>query len=349
MRIAVVTNWDEHCGNAEYAANLVKYVTKHSNVEIKVVGRPLDFDHIYEETRDVDLIHFNCVTPEFRSLTTEVWPWPRFKEGNKDLTMMLQDSSLVKMQKAASMVHKNEYGKWVPVFDCIAAHEDFTDPSLPNVRFIPHGILNEDVSDIPVQLKVGVAGFPMPWKGFIETAQAAHNLKIGFLAIMPDSVHIDAQQTKKMILEVCPEAEIITDWLTQRQVIRRLAECFATVFAYDETYTGMKGHEFFGISGGVRFGLAARRPVIVSQCPLLRDLQKYPNDVYTINRTAAYLGYGDGLELAITQIFNDYQTGTFRKPARILQDNSWDRTACMYLDMWKWVANHYIVGVEKVS
>jgi hypothetical protein len=350
MKVAVVTNWDEHCGNAEYAANLVHHAKRHSNVQIKIVPRPLTFDHIYAETRDVDLIHFNCVTPEFRSLTTEQWPWPRFKEGDKNLTMMLQDSSQLRIKKAAGFVHQNEQSKWVPVFDCIAVHEDPVDePYPPNVRVIPHGLLIEDVSDVKIQLKVGVAGFPMPWKGFIATAQAARNMKVGFLAIIPESKHVDVEQTKRLILEVHPEAEIVTEWLSQKQVIRRLAECFVTVFAYDEVYTGMEGHEFAGISGGVRFGLSARRPIIISHCSLLRDLHKYPHEIYAINKTAAMMGYGRGIEMAIRQVFDDYQVGCVRRPARILQDMNWDHTACMYLDMWNWVGNHYIVGVEKVS
>ncbi len=336
MKLAFVSNWDERCGNAEYARNLVGHIQKHSDMDVKFVGRPLSFEHVYKETRDVDVIHFNCVTPEFRELATEFEPWTKFKEDGKALTMMLQDNTQSKTERAAQLVYREDVSKpWQRVFDAIAVHaapdEGCSYPS--NVRVIPHGIVSVDVSNVFPERKIGTAGFPMPWKGFVESAELARRFGVGYLAIMPASHHIDVEQTKRKVLEICPKAEVVTDWLPHEQIIRRLAECFVNVYAYDLDYPD---RTFEGISGAVRFGLAAKRPVIVSKNSLFRDLAGYPNEVYIIEQR---------LENTLVKVVRDWNDGTTKVPKKILEDMSWSRVACQYLEMWAHVANHWTVSV----
>ncbi len=336
LKLAFVSNWDERCGNAEYARNLAEHVQKHSDIELKRVGRPLSFEHVYKETRDVDVIHFNCVTPEFREIATEFEPWTRFKEDGKALTMMLQDNTQSKTERAAQMVYREGAGRpWQRVFDCVAVHaapdEGHSYPS--NVRVIPHGLIQVDMGSVSPEPKIGTAGFPMPWKGFVHCAMAAKTLNLGYLAVMPESHHVGAEQTRKPILDVLPEAEVITDWIPHRQIIRRLAECFCVVYAYDLEYPGFPCE---GISGAVRFGLATGRPIVISRSTMFRDLFAYPDEVYFMD---------NGLENALARVVNDWNNGTAKRPKKIVEDMNWSRVACMYLEMWAHVANHWTVSV----
>lgn len=319
MKVAIVSNWDEKCGNAEYAANLVKHIPQ-GGIEVKRVGRPLNFEHIYAETRDVDVIHFNCVFPEFRAIATETEPWIKFRDGGKKLTIMVQDSSKAKVEKTAILAY--QYRKKTKfVFDQVAAHEDFR---IPRVHIIPHGLLQVDTKDVPVTVKLGTAGFPMPWKGHVPAAYAARNLNLPYLAVMPASHHIEVEQTKNKVLELCPMAEVVTDWLTHEQIIQRLAECFVTVFAYDLDYLGTPME---GISGAVRFGLSAGRPIIISCCSLFRDLlEQYKDEVYLMD---------EGIERAVLQVRDDFYKKQLRVPKRIVEDMNWSTCATMYKGMWK--------------
>jgi hypothetical protein len=80
-RIGLVTNWGERCGVAEYARNLVDHLDG-SGVEVKEIGEPLEFQHIFWETEDVDVIHFNYASGIFRKIKIEDWSLFR-RKGQK--------------------------------------------------------------------------------------------------------------------------------------------------------------------------------------------------------------------------------------------------------------------------
>src|SRR5438132_1461168 len=74
MKIALVTNWDEKCAVAEYAKNLTQYcLAVDKEVEFKIVGRPLNYKHIFEEIKDVDVVHFNYCAHAFSALSPPDW------------------------------------------------------------------------------------------------------------------------------------------------------------------------------------------------------------------------------------------------------------------------------------
>lgn len=330
MKVALVTNLNEKCGLAEYGANLYNHCRMYSDDEIKIVQRPFNFEHIYAETRDADLIHFNYSTGEFsEELLVSAAPWIGFRKGGKHLTLTLHDSTDQKANSLARLRYMD--GDWRRVFDRVVIHAE-SEKSIyeMNVQVIPFGILDRDTSHIRPQEKIGTAGFPMPWKGFVSCAFIASVLKLGFLGIMPDSKHVGAAQTTERILEFLPAAELVTDWLPQEQVIDRLAECFVVVYRYDLEY---KEHPFDGISGAVRFGLACHRPIVISRHKMFRDLFDYEDEIYITND-----GGADSLGKTIVQVVNDWNSERAKKPNRILRDMSWHATAHKYLEMWAQVA-----------
>lgn len=309
MKVGLITTWQTECGLAEYAKNLVECS---EGVEFKIISFPLSFDHIVSETEGVDLIHFNYSSGWFNEVRLN--EWQKFRKQGKPTMLTFHDSSDDMVMKIAP------FG----LFDKIVVHKKAATCEYPdNVVVIPQPVRVVDVSGIPVYSKIGTAGFPFPWKGFDRAAFAAHQLGVKFLAIMADSAQVNALIAREIVLGFCPTAEIIVDWLPYDAIVRRLAECAMTVFDYDTVYQQLPLN---GISAGVRFGIAARRPVIVSRCKMFDDLLDYPDEIYVSD---------DVLGVTIIQVFKDILDGCVKLPKRILEDMSWDRCAKLYLGVYK--------------
>lgn len=308
MKIGLVTNWSERCGVSEYARNLVEHCMLYSDIQFKLVSYPLTYEHIAEETKDVDLIHFNYASGIFRYVGTN--DWHKFRESGKKTLMTFHDSS-PDMALAASKL-----------FDGVVIHGG--ESCAPNVVVIPQGVRLVDVSDIPLQGRVGTAGFPFPWKGFLRLAYAAKQLDLKCLMIMAESEQINAHQVKRDVLSICSSLEVIVGWFGYDEIVRHLASSIANVFPYDMGYRlGNQQYPMNGISAGVRFGLSARRPVIVSRCMMFNDLLPYEDEIY-------FAEDGLGLEHTIIQVYKDVADGCAKMPKRILEDMSWDRCARLY-------------------
>lgn len=312
MRIGLVSNWGERCGVAEYAQNLVDHLDG-SGVEVKEVGLPLTFEHVFVETADVDVIHFNYASGIFRNMKLE--DWPKFKSRGQKTMLTFHDSSQDMIQRISRS----------GLFDRMVVHEK-VDPwrkYIDAVTVIPQPVKLVYIPQTEVQQKIGVVGFPFPWKGFWRVAMAAKRLGLGFMALLSESDQVDVKGAEVDILRRYPAAEVNTEWLVYRHIIQKLAECSMTVFDYDYSYVG---HPLYGISAAVRMAMAAKRPLLVSNCRQFRDLTDYEDEIYFIQ---------NGLDETIHRVMEDIKNGRERKPNRILLDMNWTTCAEKYLHTYK--------------
>ncbi len=129
MRIGLVTNWDEKCAVAEYAKNLANHVVAHSkDVDFKIVTGTLDFDSVYQRTRDVDIIHFNYCAHAFAHMAPDGWQ----KFTGQPRVFTLHESTDWWARKLAT----------TNVADFIVVHDRCRDgaPMPANVKHIPFGV-----------------------------------------------------------------------------------------------------------------------------------------------------------------------------------------------------------------
>lgn len=294
MKIALVTTWDERCGIAEYAKDLVE---SSDGVEWDIIGRPFDINRALQS--DAPIVHVNHEPGLFSN-------WDhisvnRLKAVGKKTVCTWHTSS-----------YDNRNG-FTSAFDTVVVHEDTTDGFI----HIPHGIYDWNG---PVESKdaVATAGFPFPWKGFHQVAEAARDLGIGFRAMIPESPHGDANRFKNELLSIHTGAEIRTDWAPKSEVVPWLAECKVQAYCYH----GANG----GISGAVRLGLATGRATVISQCRQFRDLlEHYSEEVFTLSQIN-----GNEIRNRIDEALKKDI-----RPTRILKDMSWKRCAGLYKQVYE--------------
>ncbi len=310
MRIGLVTNWDEKCAVAEYAKNLANHVVAHSkDVDFKIVTGTLDFDSVYQRTRDVDIIHFNYCAHAFAHMAPD--GWQKFKDGPPRIFTFHESSDWWTRKLAGT-----------GITDWLVVHDKCRDgaPMPVNVKHIPFGIPEVDLTGIEVEHKVGTFGCAFPWKGLYPLAYACGQLDMPLMALLSepsaDDCKIGWQQLRAEMESVCPKLEISTEWMPQDEVIKKLATCKVIAFPFDHC------SPITGISASVRFGLAARRPLVLTRFFHFSDLFDYEYDVYFTDR---------GLQHTLMDAWCDYP----RLPDPIVRDMSWKRSAQMYCDLYQ--------------
>lgn len=295
IRVALVTSWNTRCGIAEYAINLVS-----STVGVRHEIIP-EFSQVVSRSQESEIVVLNCELGLFRT-----FPWHDLKtlrSQGKKILMILHNTTA-----------GNNRSPLTDLCDAVVVHEETTD----GFWHIPHGV--PEFSRWPSSYKkcLGMAGFPFNWKGFHPAAQAAAMVGLGFKAIMPRSDHVDVEPMVKVVKETVPDAEIITDYLPEHEVIRQLAECMIVAFPYMGGATG--------ISGAVRMGIAAQRPLVVTRDRQFRDLFKYEDEIYFVQ---------DSLAETVKQAYNDFEMGCESIPCKVYEETRWSKVGEMYVDVYR--------------
>jgi glycosyltransferase involved in cell wall biosynthesis len=194
-------------------------------------------------------------------------------------------------------------------FDRVVVHEKTTD----GFTQIPMGV--PEYPNLPYVkiFSAGTAGFPFPWKGFHALAQALPEYKLLFVG--PESGHVDTFAMKSVIERDNKNAVYLTRWMDGQAVSHQLATCECSVFFYEG------GN--YGISGAVRMGLAAGRPVLLTRNRQFRDLFDYEDELYFIPLHSSVVD----IRKAVQQVLEDKHP---KKPKRILEDMGWSKVGQQY-------------------
>jgi hypothetical protein len=304
INVGLLTTWDERCGIAEYGKNLAKHMPD-TDVQFHILQRPQwNVDYLLSAAAHVDLFHLNYEPGLFTWLNATTIQQMKAAGKSKPFILTLHTSHA-----------GDNRGPFTDLFDKVIVHEK----TLDGFDFIPQGVPTVTTSrnDPYNPFIVGTVGFPFPWKGFDIVAQATAKLGLACRVIAPKSHHWDAEGVARYLYTLNPELQVITDWLEQDQVIHKLRECSVNVFAY-------QGHPA-GISGAVKLGVAAQRPLVVTMCRQFRDMyETHPEELYIADPVNVDT-VAEAIDLAIKE----------RKfPNALYEENKWSVVVALYKQVY---------------
>lgn len=309
MKIALISNWDIQCGNAEYARDLRKELEK----EFTVVSMPGNMNIVKSELpQDAEVVIVNLHESRV-NINVEHVRW--MQSIGKKVVIILQNS--VEQMSASDLLTEA---------DAVVAHERvrFMNGDV-YFQYIPHGIV--EVPDLPAPYPsfwIGTAGFPFPWKRYDVVAEAAKKFGVRGRMIAPRSDQMETDVFMNGIAgHIHPLQDIHRGWLPSEQVIRMLAECTANIFWFES----QAPCDTLGQSGSVRMGIAAKRPMIISRHRKFRTLLEYADEFYIADREEQVYEY-------LEEIFRQGDS-ELRKPNRIFAEMGWSVTGLKYRKLVK--------------
>lgn len=303
--VLMSTTWKEKCGIAEYAYNLSSHLT--TDVQLSIVHCSEGWDATCNRALEIkaDIVHFNY--------EPGILPW--LTPGQVLHLRNIGKKTVLTLHTSREAANETSLTR---CFDKVVVHEETRETrNGSNFVHIPHGIRVGPKTNIKNGYIVS-AGFPFGWKNFPVVAQVAKNLGKRCLIIMPESGHVAYAPVKMQCLQAHPDCEFITDWMTQEETLRLMAECDCSVFAY--------GGANYGISGAVRFGIGAHRPTVISLCRQFHDLRKY--DGYGI-----YLASGCSVAEIEQATRRALEVGS--EATECIADMNWTKTAKQYEDLYR--------------
>ena len=307
MHVLMSTTWKEKCGIAEYAYNLSSHMT--TDVALSIVHVSEGWEKTCHRAHEVgaNVVHFNYEPGILGWLS----PGQVLHLRNVGFKTVL---TLHTSREAANQTALTN------AFDKVVVHEECRETRNGSTNFvhIPMGVPVGPKTNIRNGYVVSV-GFPFGWKNFPVVAQVARNLGKRCIIVMPDSGHCAYAPVKMQCLQAHPECEFITDWMSQEETLRLMAECDVSVFAY----AGAN----YGISGAVRLGVGAWRPVVISSCRQFHDLRKYDGKGIFV---AGGCSTGD-IEAATRRALEGDGSGALEA----INDMNWIRTAKMYEELYR--------------
>lgn len=311
IRVGLVSTFKpEACGHAMYADELMRS-TEDPDVEYKIIGRPLNAAAITERIQDCDVVHVNHA-------------WQLFGDLNEHVIASWKAAG----KKTVCTFHESSYenrSAFTVAFDRVVVHWK----SIDGFTHIPDGILDnghkvEDGKDF-----IGIVGFPFDYKNYPLCARIAQTLGAKLFAFIPESNHIDYRPVMYQLQLLNPGCTVITDLRDQEFIIKTFSTCLFTMFPY--------AHTGSGIGGSVRLGIAAKRPVLISNVVRFDDLRTDYADEFYITPTA-YPTFENTLPVA-GRIMEDIDKRTARIPYRTLEDMNWKKSASRYVEIYKELMN----------
>ena len=260
LRLLIVSPWQERCGNVVYTENLVRGLSQFP-VRITVV-------HSVSDPWEMDWGSYDVAVFNYISGMTMHTGWPQAFMGASTKRVLIHQGTTPGGNRSP----------FTDAFEAVVVHHKDVESEAPNFHYIPHGILEVPGDEPPPnELVIGSAGFPQPFKGLMEICRAADLIsECRVLLVMPESRHADALGMAVACREILPQREkleIIHGWLTDTEVGEVLRRASVCAFGHIE--------EAPGVSGCVRMGIAAKRPVIVPDLWHFKDIrdQAYLCDV----------------------------------------------------------------------
>lgn len=307
MRVALISNWHEQCGNAGYARDLCKELEKEFEVT--------KYDDPMKATEgSVALVSWHPSRVQLPPAAVH-----ELHHRGMKVIVILQNSF-------EGYYHATDQDPLLYA-DAITAHQMMG--GNVNITYIPHGIpIIDELREPGPELRIGVAGFPYLWKRFDMAAAAAHQAGGRSLLIAPMHDMGDVMTPIQDIQRTYSTADVVREWLPIEEVVRRLSTCTINICWYQH----MPGDDLAGQSGSVRMAIASRRPIIVSDHPKLASVRAYTDDVYLALTP-------EEVHATVKEIWERIQKGEpVKRPNRIMKELGWDKTGLMYRELIRKVA-----------
>jgi hypothetical protein len=321
LKVALITSWPpEICGIASNAVNIVKH--KEPDVEYRIIegsawAYPFTDEQVREESKDCDIVHLSYERNLHAGLTPNVFHELR-RMGKK---------TVITYHNVWPDDHQDD--DMLEAFDVVVS-QDPKSPERSGFFYIPQGVMEvETVPDSKVEMKIGSAGFPTFFKGGHIMAQVAKELHLGMLLFAPASIHANSEGLTREVRARVPDAEIVHDFLPQEVIARRLSECVVTTWLYG-SHAGQSG-----ISGSVRLGLAAKRPMVVSKCGMYRDLYQATDDNGKSFEDELYFVETESPSFEKVLPVVEQALQGLKRPKRIVEYMSWVKGGKLYAQVYR--------------
>lgn len=301
MKVAVVSNLDERCGNGEYARNLASELTRRFTVDL-MSDFPSGQDHA------VVIVNYHPPVVHFGTDTIQ-----RMRGNGAKVILIMQESEQnMCIDSNSTFCH----------VDAVVAHEPMNITGAPvNFHFIPHGAPKLKVKPEVVHPTVGTAGFSFRCKRMDIAIRAA--LRIGGTAniITPSHPTFDPTPMWNEWRSLAGAAlQFSEEWLPDFEVARRLATNTMNVYFADEGNAP-------GQSGSARLMASAKRPLILRRCRKTSALFDYEDELYFVNQENEVYD-------TASHIWNEINAGRpVKKPKRLMDDIGWDSVGLRYCEL----------------
>lgn len=361
-KIDLVSTWQQVCGIATYSEHL--YNTKAFSGNLgHIFGRRLEGDELPFAGKSLENVTVTrpwgytgaeiqvlCSVIENQSNSGTIWiqHHPGFFSAS-DGARIIQAIQKSKYKKKLITLHNVKeidfkQSDWLSKFDAIFVHtaDDaarLSTAALKNVYVIPHGILNIP-RDVSVKNKssftVGTFGFLYPHKKVLNLIAAIAiakeyipeiQLKLLTAAKGDHASQLERARISTYInqhnMNTC--VDFNPAFLDEDQVLHELSTCDLLAFPYDESTESA--------TGAGRIAIAAKRPLLISNSSVLRDLREFSH-VLKSNSP-------QHIAETIIQLHNNNDLLNFHTQARLeyLALNDYESIASRYLSVIEELAN----------
>ncbi len=309
IKVGLITTWaPERCGVRTYGEELVRRADP--DIEYTVISRPFDRS-VISRTAHCDVVHILHVNALYPEITVEVIN--ELKAAGKKTVCTFNDST------------SENRSVFTVAFDKTVVHQ----PTSDGFEYIYHGIPTKELKPFDNSLTefVGTSGFPMGFKNYPLAAKLAQAVGMKLYAILPESQHADVKTVIRDIQRECPGSIIDTGFPSHDEVLDKLSQCAFLLYPYSHTGTG--------IGGSARMGMAAGRPVVISNVVRFADIlaeEKYAKEFYIIQDP--YPTFDTAIH-TVRQVVQDMQNGTARVPKKTVEDMSWEVVSKKYYQLYR--------------
>lgn len=328
-RIALVTNFDERCGNAQYGRDFARHLPSFTGVE------GVDsFPHC----RNV-LSHMGSAVS--RKYRVAVINWhPARVEISTPLVHALRSAGLkvvLILQNSFDWQHSVGSDDLLAQCDAVVAHEPmdilYDGQPAKNFHYIPHGIVLKSAVTYGIEEAIthciGTAGWPFSWKRPDVVARAAFHCSLPAKIFCPEYPGF-TWPTAEWVRMAGGNAYMIQEWMLEAAVVKILSSCKFNIFWFQSQNV----EDQFGQSGSVRLGVAARRPMIISRHRKFKMLlAEYPEEFYVADTE-------EEVYTLAKQLSTDIDAGReVRVPMKCVIKQNWWRAAERYWEVIQSLCN----------
>lgn len=325
--ILLVTSWGVNCGIADHSAQLkdaVSRVPAGKGLTIVPSSEALDPGWVFNGLSDLvgsrgyDLIHLNHHdalhsrwTAAHVDALVRQWQIPVLVTYHDTRERLADCPKLAALAAVASsvVVHEPVEGLhaivWRQAIPAPAAL-DYT-PALNAIRAFPQ------------QPILGTAGFHFPWKNYDRLAHITGEEGWGLVICAANATPDDCARWRARN----PALLCHTHFQQPSELVNWLAACDATAYMYECANTGT--------SGAIRFGIAARKPVIaLESCRQFRDLLLLdPLLTNRIDWVADWAGFRRRLQML--RVVGRRDTGVHA----LAEQDSWVKCGTAYAQLYR--------------